>query len=241
MVETGEKANRKTIGIITGMDQPLGNAVGNSLEIIESIEALKGNGPDDLMEVCFAVAGSMLTAGGVTGDPGAARELLTKALYSGEALIIFRKFITAQGGDARVCENYSLLPQSKYRVLLKAESGGFISEIDALEVGLAAVDIGAGRRKKEDSINHAAGFVFNKKVGDRVKTGEPIVTVHTGDLEKAEGAKERLKRAVVISSGRRPQPSPPAHVVGPEMIYYYVDKNGISSKKDWSGGRRQSS
>ncbi|MCK5058830.1 MAG: thymidine phosphorylase [Candidatus Aminicenantes bacterium] len=220
MVETGEKANRKTIGIITNMDQPLGKAVGNSLEIIESIEALKGNGPDDLMEVCFAVAAGMLAAGEVTDNPGTARKLLTEALSSGRALKIFREFITAQGGDARVCENYDLLPQSKCRVFLKAETGGFVSEIDALEVGRAAVDIGAGRRKKEDNIDHAAGFVFNKKIGDRVKIGDLIVTVHAGDMDEAECAKERLKRAVVISSGRRPQPSPPAHVVGPEMIRF---------------------
>ena len=118
-----------------------------------------------------------------------------------------------------MCDNYNLLPLSKYQVLVKAETGGFISEIDALEVGWAAVDIGAGRRKKEDSIDHAAGFVFSKKIGDRVDRGDTIVTIHAGDKGKAESATERLKRAVLISKNT---------VAPPQMIRYYVDKNGSS-------------
>lgn len=221
MVEIGEKANRKTIGLITSMDQPLGKAVGNSLEIIESIEALKGNGPDDLMEVCFGVGACMLRAGGVTEDLGAARELLEKALQSGAALDIFRKCIDAQGGEPRVCEDYTLLPESKFRVALEAETEGYISSIHALETGWAAVDIGAGRRKKEDSIDHSTGFVFNKKIGDRVKKGERIVTIHARNMAEAEMAKIRLQKAITISKEAVPPP---------RMILKYIDKQGAI---DW--------
>jgi pyrimidine-nucleoside phosphorylase len=221
MVQTGEEANRKTIGLITLMDQPLGKAVGNSLEIIESIEALKGQGPEDLMEVCFAVGACMLKAGGITGDLGSARELLEKALHSEAALSIFKKFIRAQGGDARVCENYELLPQSKFQVKLEAASGGYISAIDALEAGWTAVDIGAGRRKKEDGIDHSAGFIFNKKIGDPVKKGESIATIHARSLPAAERAIARLQPAVIISK---------APLSPPKLILKYIDKNGV---KDW--------
>ncbi len=220
MVETGEKAGRRMIALITRMDQPLGRAVGNSLEIIESIEVLKGSGPADLLEVSFAVAACMLEAAGVTGSYGKAGEMLQDALDSGKALEIFRKFIKAQGGENRVCENYELLPRAGFQVPLTADRDGYIAAIDALEVGLTAVEIGAGRSKKEDTIDFAAGFLFEKKTGDAVKKGENIVFIHAGDIERAKKAEKRLRRAITIV---------PRAVPAAPLILFRVDKDGHRS------------
>ncbi len=221
MVGIGERANRTTIGLITNMDQPLGKMVGNSLEIIESIEALKGKGPEDVMAVTFGLGAGMLVAAGIETDYDRAIQKLKKALDSGEPLEIFRKFIAAQGGETSVCDDYSLLPQSKYQKELPAEKDGYISKIDAYEVGMTAIDIGAGRRKKEDAIDHSAGFVFNKKVGDKIEKGETILTIHTNNPDSIDGAKNRLKKAIFITPGKGEDR---------KMILYVVDKNGI---KEW--------
>ncbi len=222
MVETGERRGRQTSGLITNMDQPLGRAVGNSLEIIESIEALKGSGPKDLMEVTFGIGACMLMAAGAADSPKKARQMMDKALTSGAALDIFRRFVRAQEGDERICDDYSLLPIGKFKVQLTAGTGGYVSGIDALEVGMAAVDIGAGRRKKEDAIDHGAGFFFYKKVGDRVEKGELIGVIYTNSIKKAEAGRQRLQGAVTISAKRVPEP---------EMIFYLVNKKGISKWK----------
>ncbi len=216
MVATGEKAGRTTIGLITDMDQPLGNKVGNSLEIMESIDALKGNGPEDLMTVTFHLGAAMLMAAGVEQDFNHALVSLEKALKSGEPLHIFREFIAAQGGCADVCDDYSLLPQSKYQEILKAKSTGYMAKIDAYEVGMTAIDIGAGRRKKEDAIDYSAGFVFHKKVGDKIKKGEAILTIHTNNSESIDGAKERLRKAISITGEK---------VSKPKLIHFLMQKN----------------
>jgi pyrimidine-nucleoside phosphorylase len=221
LVAVGENAGRTTIGLITDMDQPLGSAVGNSLEIMESIEALKGNGPADVMEVTLGLGACMLVAAGIEKNHNKAVETLEKALKSGSPLEIFREFIAAQGGDSRICDDYSLLPHSKYQEVFPAERNGYISTINAYEIGMTAVDIGAGRKKKEDVIDHSAGFMFHKKVGDRVKKEEPILAIHTNNESSVKGAMDRLKRIISISHKRPPTP---------KMILYLVDKNGI---KEW--------
>ena len=217
MVATGEKSDRTTIGLITDMNQPLGNMVGNSLEIIESIEALKGNGPEDLMTVTYGLGAAMLVAAGVEKEYKPALLQLEKALKSGTPLTIFREFIAAQGGNSKVCDDYSLFPQSKHQVALEAENAGYISRIDALDVGMAAIDIGAGRRKKEDSIDYSAGFVFHKKMGDKIKKGEAILTIHTNNAECLAAAEKRLKKAISITVEK---------ALKPTMIHFLVDKNG---------------
>lgn len=221
MVEIGEKNNRKSIGLITNMDQPLGNAVGNSLEIIESIECLKGNGPDDLMEVTLALGACMLSAAGIENDIKRGVEKLKEVIRSGEAMDIFKKFTGLQNGDEAVCEDYSLFGKSKYSSGLTAERDGFIESIDAYETGMAAIDIGAGRRTKEDSINHTSGFIFNKKVGDKVKKGDIIVIIHSDSEENSGIAKERLSKAIKIVAGK---------ILKPKMIYYIADRSGL---KEW--------
>ncbi|MCP5102905.1 MAG: thymidine phosphorylase [bacterium] len=219
MVEIGCRADRATIGLITDMDQPLGNMVGNSLEIIESIEALKGNGPGDVMAVTFGLGAGMLVAAGEETDYERALRRLEETLKSGKPLEIFRKFIAAQSGNADVCENYALLPQSTHKVALTAETGGYISTIDAYEVGMTAIDIGAGRKTKEDTIDHSAGFVFEKKVGDKVEKGDTVLTIHTNLEKRIAGAKKRLKKAITISSAKADER---------KIIQYVVDKSGMN-------------
>ena len=223
MVAIGEAANRPTIGLITDMDQPLGYNVGNSLEIIESIEALKGNGPQDLMEVTFGLGAAMLVAAGVETEYNLAVKTLKTVLDSKKPLEIFKQFIAAQGGVEKICDDFALLPQSKHHVNFEAQRAGYISAINAYEIGMTAIDIGAGRKKKEDSIDHSAGFVFHKKVGDQVAPGEPILTFYTNQTTRIPFAQERLKKAIAITTHAEEIKKRP-------MIRYIVDKNGM---REW--------
>jgi pyrimidine-nucleoside phosphorylase len=222
MVGIGENSGRRTIGLITDMDQPLGQAVGNSLEIIESIEALKGNGPDDVMEVTLALGAGMLMAAGAESSYDHALSTLHKTLKSGKPLDVFRKFIAAQNGDDGVCDDYSLLPQAKHGIPFTADSDGFISNINAFEIGMSAIDIGAGRRTKEDQIDHSAGFVFHRKVGDAINKGDAILTIHTNNPNSVDNAKTRLQNAITISD---------SNVDAPPLIRYIIDKDGM---RDWT-------
>jgi pyrimidine-nucleoside phosphorylase len=224
MVITGEKSGRTTIGLITDMDQPLGNHVGNSLEIIESIEALKGNGPDDLMTVTYGLGAAMLIAAGVEKDYMTAMQRLEKTLVSGEPLNIFRKFIAAQNGNANVCDDYSLFPQVKHQTVFPAEKTGYITGMDAYEIGMAAIETGAGRKKKEDNIDYGAGFVFHKKIGAAVKKDEPILTIYCDNIECLASTTERLKKAIVISD---------KIAAKPKMIHFLVDKNGLRNFQEF--------
>jgi len=220
MVSIGEAANRTTIGLITDMDQPLGNNVGNSLEIIESIEALKGQGPADLMEVTYGLGAAMLVAAGIEKDYKRAKQKLISTLKSQKPLEIFMKFISAQGGDEKICDDFSRLPYSKHQVNIESDHSGFISTINAYEIGMTAIDIGAGRKKKEDSIDHSAGFVFHKKVGSKIERGEPILTLYTNQPGSIPFAEERLKKAISITSDAD-------KIKKQSNILYLVDKSGI--------------
>ncbi len=221
LVDIGNRAGRKTIGLITGMDQPLGRAVGNSLEIIESIQCLKNSGPADLMEVSLAVASAMLVAGEAVAHISEARSKIEDALQSGRALSVFRSFIEAQDGDPRVCDDYSLLPCSSVREDFSAASEGFIEAIDARSIGELCVEAGAGRRKIDDAIDYGAGFYFHKKVGDPVAAGESVVTIHIAGKEKIPFIKERLRAAITIGQSRVPSAT---------MVRCFVDRDG---KRPW--------
>ncbi len=226
MVNIGEKSGRKTLGLITNMDEPLGTAVGNSLEIIESIECLKGNGPDDLMNVTFALGACMLIAAGAEDDFGTAIEKLKETIRSGKALEVFREFIEAQGGDPNVCDDYTLFGDSSAEWELKAESSGYISFINAFEIGMSAIDIGAGRRKKDDLIDHTAGFIFHKRSGDKIKSGDTIITVRSSGKEDRTEVEKRLLNSIKITSAAPDKP---------ELVYYFADKNGMWDWKEVSG------
>ncbi len=214
MVDIGSRSGKHTIGVMTNMDQPLGKAVGNSLEIIESIETLKGRGEQDILDVTFGLGSAMLVAAKKVPDFESARKLLEEKLNDGSALKVFSEFIKFQKGDNRVIDDYSLFGKTKITSDLTAWQDGTISKIDAFEVGMSAIDIGAGRRQKEDNIDHTAGFIFNKNVGDKVKRGESIVTIHTNKKNTIKAASERLKKSIVISD---------KEVKKPEMIFKIID------------------
>ena len=184
MVGIGEKTGRPTLGIISNMDQPLGRAVGNSLEMIESFEALRGRGPADVMEVTFALGWCMLQAAGNKTGYSEAVKMFQKAIASGQALEVFRRFIAAQGGDPRVGDDYSLLPASRHQEEFVAPAAGHVERIDSFAVGMAAIDTGAGRRKKEDAIAYGSGFVFHANIDAKVKKGQKLVTIHSDRPEQ---------------------------------------------------------
>jgi pyrimidine-nucleoside phosphorylase len=219
MVAIGEKTGRPTLGIISSMDQPLGRAVGNGLEMIESIEALKGRGPADVMEVTFALGWCMLRAAGMDLPFAQAAARFAEAIASGRALAVFRGFVAAQGGDGRVCDDYSLFPSARLQEDLPAPGAGWISAIDSFEVGMAAIDTGAGRRRKEDAVAHGAGFVFRANVGDRVEKGQALVTIHSDRPELLPEVRRRLLAAMRIT----PQP-----VAKPKMVLHLAGRDGIA-------------
>jgi pyrimidine-nucleoside phosphorylase len=218
MVAIGEKTGRATLGIISSMDQPLGRAVGNSLEMIESIEALKGRGPEDVMQVTYALGWCMLRAAGQEMEYAQAAGKFSAAIASGKALDVFRRFIAAQGGDPRVCDDYALLPASSQQAEFTAPASGYISRIDSFAVGMAAIDTGAGRRRKEDAVAHGAGFIFHANVGDKVARGQKLVTVHSDRPDKIPAVLERLDAAIQFSQDA---------VARPKMILHLVDKEGV--------------
>lgn len=218
MIAIAEKMGRKTVGLITNMNKIIGTSVGNALEVIESIEALKGKGESDMMEITYALGAYMLLVAGKEKDYEKAVNILKDEVDSGRALNKFREFIKAQGGNEKVCDDYNIFPLPRYKDELKAEESGYISEIECFEVGMAAIDIGAGRRKKEDKVDHATGFVFYKNVGDRVEKNENILTIYANDESKIEPVKKRLKDAIKITKVK-PEPQ--------KMILYYADKSGV--------------
>ena len=219
MVAIGEKTGRPTLGIISSMDQPLGRAVGNSLEMIESIEALKGNGPEDIMQVTYALGWCMLQAAGIGMEYAKAVEKFKEAITSGRALDVFRRFIAAQGGDPKVCDDYSILPAAREKVEFTAPTSGFIARIDAFAVGMAAIDTGAGRRRKEDAIAYGSGFIFHANVSDKVEKGQTLVTIHSDRPQQTPAVLERLGAAIQFS--QRP-------VAKPKMVLQLVDKDKVT-------------
>lgn len=195
MVEIGEGLGRKVAAVISDMNQPLGLAVGNALEVKEALDTLRGQGPEDFLEHCLAIASQMLILAGKARDEGEARQILTQTLNLGRALEKFREWIAAQGGDTAFIENPSLLPQAKFVEELKSPRSSYISLIETREVGLAAMHLGAGRATKDESIDHAVGIVLSKKIGDYVKQNEPLLTIHANDEERLAEARKRLLAA----------------------------------------------
>ncbi|WP_319466412.1 pyrimidine-nucleoside phosphorylase [uncultured Trichococcus sp.] len=175
MVKIGNLAGRKTMAIISDMSQPLGVAVGNALEVEVAIETLKGNGPKDLEALCIELGSQMVYLGGKTADLAEARELVTENLRNGKALEKFIVFIASQGGNPAVVDDYSLMPQASFQKEVLAEESGYVTEIVADDIGVAAMLLGAGRATKESTIDLAAGLKILKKVGDPVQKGEAIV------------------------------------------------------------------
>lgn len=198
MVEIGTGAKRKTVAIITDMDRPLGKAIGNALEVKEAIEVLSGHGPDDITEVCIALAAKMLELAGV-GDFERCAELAKGTIKDGSALDKLRQMIKAQGGNEEVVNDTSLLPTAQYTAEYKANSAGYISAIISDKLGMASMLLGAGRATKESSIDPGAGITLLKKPGDTVNAGEPIVILHANSQALFEASFKELDEAVRIS------------------------------------------
>lgn len=184
MVRIGNMAGRNTMAVISDMSQPLGEAIGNSIEIEEAIETLKGNGPEDLTEMVYVLGSQMVVLAGKAATLEEARSMLVSALESGKALETFKVMIANQGGDASIVDEPSRMVQAKYVIDVPAKSSGWVQEIHAENVGIAAMILGAGRKTKEDSIDYSVGVKLHKKVGMAVTEGEPLVTIYanTEDL-----------------------------------------------------------
>ena len=199
MVDIGTDAGRKTVAAITDMSQPLGKAVGNSLEVIEAIETLKGNGPEDITELAEKLSGIMVYLGGKASNPEEGYAMTKQALADGSGLAQLRRFIEAQGGNPGVIDDYSLFPQASVKDELKAEKDGFVAEIAARTIGLASQHTGAGRATKESDIDLAAGVYLHKKVGDKVAAGETLAVFYGNDRNKVDAAMAEAKKAFRIT------------------------------------------
>jgi len=198
MVKIGELAGRKVVALLSDMNQPLGCAVGNALEVREAIDTLRGGGPDDFREHCLRVAVRMLALGEVAADEQAGRALAEQSLADGSALAKFRQLVGAQGGDVSYVDDPAKLPRAALVEVVNAPRSGSLSQVQARAVGEASVALGAGRAQKGDPVDHAVGFVIHHKVGDRVEKGEPLFTVHASDQKRLDAAIATVLAAHVI-------------------------------------------
>lgn len=199
MVRIGTDAGRKTSAVISDMDQPLGYAVGNALEVKEAIDALKGEGPADFMELCYTLGSQMLLAGGRAGSRKEARGMLEEAVRTGRALKKLEEFVAAQGGNPAAVYDTDLLPKARLVQPVPAPKSGYVSRIVCDEVGICSLILGGGRETKDSGIDLSVGLILRRKVGDRVEEGEPLAVLHANDPEKAEAARKRLLMACEIS------------------------------------------
>ncbi|NLD74527.1 MAG: thymidine phosphorylase [Chloroflexi bacterium] len=195
MVDIGQRVGRRVTAVLSGMDQPLGLAVGNALEVMEAIHTLQGKGPADFYEHCLLIGGEMLLLAGLAEDPEAARTTLADAVASGAALERFRAWIVAQGGDPRVTEDEGLFPRALVVHEVPAPRSGVIAALDAREVGETSVMLGAGRARKGDPVDLAVGIVLHAKIGDRLAAGQPLLAIHAQNADDARAAAERLLAA----------------------------------------------
>jgi pyrimidine-nucleoside phosphorylase len=205
MVEVGRAAGKPVRALLTAMHQPLGRAAGHTTEVVESIECLKGGGPADLMEVTYALTGQMLILGGKARDAAGARQQMEAVVANGSALKVFREMCAAQGGDARVVDDYSLLPTARKKLEIRAgaDARGFVSEVDALRCGHAIMALGGGRAAVTDRIDHAVGLADLIKIGEPVAPGARLCTLHANDEARAARAEALIREAVKFT------PAPP--------------------------------
>lgn len=199
MVRIGNNVGRNTMAIISDMSQPLGNAIGNALELKEAIATLKGNGPKDLTELVLTLGSQMVVLAEKATSLDEARQMLIDAIKTGKALNKFKTFLSNQGGDDSIVDSPEKLPSAKYQVEFKAKKDGYITEIIANEIGVASMMLGAGRQTKEDVIDLGVGIVLNKKVGEHVEKGENILTIHTNTKE-IDDILYKLDNSITIES-----------------------------------------
>ena len=199
MVETARSMGKKAVALITDMDQPLGRFAGHSHEVIESIEVLKGRGAADLRDLSIELSAWMFYLGERTKSVDEGRVLAQKLIASSEALEKFKQCIVLQGGDARVVNDYSLLPQAHNHVEVKGTAAGFLAATHCMEFGIALATLGGGREKKEDTIDPGVGLEFHKRIGDRVSAGDTLVTIHYNSSAKLAEAQQRIAQSFIFS------------------------------------------
>jgi pyrimidine-nucleoside phosphorylase len=218
LVNIGESFGKRTIGYITNMDQPLGNTVGNWLEVRESIEALQGEGPADVMEVTLMLSGTMIYLGGKAESVEEGIELSKASIRNGSAFQKFIDIVDEQGGDSTFLKRPELYPKPTYNFHLKSSVDGYITAMDSYEIGMIGVELGAGRIRKEDKIDPVAGIEFFYKCGDLIKKNETIATVYTNKEGIGDTMVDRLSKALTISSTK------PTEI---KMITHRIDKDGV--------------
>ncbi|ECQ6576866.1 pyrimidine-nucleoside phosphorylase [Listeria monocytogenes] len=211
MVRIGNNVGRNTMAVISDMSQPLGEAIGNALEVKEAIDTLKGQGPADLTELVLVLGSQMVVLAKQAETLDEARARLIEVIENGEALEKFKTFLSNQGGDASIVDHPEKLPQAKYQIEVPAKSSGFVSQIVADEIGIAAMILGAGRATKEDEINLAVGLMLRKKVGDAVKEGESLVTIFA-DQEDVENVKAKIYENIKIDD----------HATAPTLVHKVI-------------------
>jgi len=219
MVETGERMGKKVVALITDMDQPLGNMIGNALEVVEVVEVLRGGGPKDLRDLCLETAGWMLHLGGVCKTVAEGKQQSTRLISSGQALEKFRQMVELQGGDARVIDDAKRLPQAQHTMPVRSAKAGYVGSIQCEQVGTACVILGGGRERKEDSVDPAVGIVLHKKVGDRVAAREPIATIYYNAETKAVQAQQLIEASYEIANAAPTAKRP--------LIHRIIDKHTI--------------
>ena len=202
MIEIGTGAGRKVKVVLSNMDEPLGYSIGNANEIIESIEMLKGNAPEDLKEVVYTIAELALKAKGEITELSEGIEKIDAVINSGLALSKLREFITESGGNGDLVDDYSILPTAKNKMEIFSNKEGYVSKIKAEEVGKAAMIIGAGRATKEDEVDHAVGLKILKKVGDKIEKGEKIAEIYYNDAKNVEDSKNMILDAFVVGKNK---------------------------------------
>ncbi len=217
MVNIGEGAGRRTVALITDMDTPLGYGIGNSIEVMESMDVLKGHGPADLREVSLQLASNMLYLVG-KGTPEECRKMAEKSIEDGSAFEAFCKMVKAQGGDDSVLRDYKKFAQAPFKAEVKADRDGFITKMNAEEIGETSVVLGAGRETKESDIDFSAGLILHKKYGDAVKKGDNLVTLYTSK-ESALADAEKMYREAIEIGDTQPEKEP--------LVYARVEKDKV--------------
>lgn len=206
MVDIGKRAGKKMLALITDMDRPLGNAIGNSLEVIEAIDTLNGHGPADFTEICLILASNMLSLAG-KGSVEECRARCEKALHDGSALETFAKMVKAQGGDVGVVYDPDKFPKAKYSFEVKIKKSGYIAGVDTEGYGRSSLLLGAGRNTKDDAIDFSAGIILKKKTGDYVENGETVAVMYSSDEAKFEDANKLFLASTLIMPDK-PQSRP---------------------------------
>jgi pyrimidine-nucleoside phosphorylase len=217
MVETGQRLGKRVVALITSMDQPLGRAVGNALEVAECIDVLNGKGPADLRELCLVLSAWMFRMGGRVANLEEGRRLAGELISSGKALNKFREMIRLQGGNPAAVDDPGLLPRANHQADVVSAVSGVVSTMMVEQIGTAGVLLGGGRQKKEDSVDPAVGIMVHKKLGDKVSAGEALCTVHYNSVERLEQARPLILKSYTIEAGSSAQMRPlVGRVIGSE-------------------------